>query len=276
MIELNHVSFSYGDDEVLKDISLSFKEGEFCALLGSNGSGKSTLAKLLNGLLVPSTGDVTVCGMNTRDEKRLFDIRKNVGMVFQNPDNQLVTAIVEDEAAFGAENLGIEPEEIRLRVDEALAAVGMEKHRKRQVCELSGGEKQRTAIASVLAMRPKTIVFDEATAMLDPRGRADFMETVQRLRKTEGISVILITHYMDEAAEADRVLVLEKGKILMDGSPNTVFSRAKQLSGIGLDVPQMMRLSLELKKLGLDMPQDVLTVEETADIILKMRGEVNA
>lgn len=275
MIELKNVSFSYEDEEVLHNISTVFNDGEFCAVLGHNGSGKSTLAKLLNGILTPTSGEVIAYGMNTADDDKLFDIRKKVGMVFQNPDNQIVTAIVEDEVAFGAENLCLEPERIRRRVNEALLSVNLSRHHRRQTANLSGGEKQRLAIASVLVMHPKMIVFDESTAMLDPKGREDFMRIVNFLNKEKGMSVVLVTHFMDEAAMADRVLVLDNGSIVMDNTPKKVFCEWEKLQKYGLDIPQMTRLALELRELGLEVPYDVLSVEEMADILLKVRGADN-
>lgn len=273
MIELKNVSYSYGDEAVLKNISITFKDGEFCAVLGHNGSGKSTLAKLLNGILVPKSGKVTVYGLSTADENNLMNIRKNVGMVFQNPDNQIVSAIVEDDVAFGAENLCVPPQEIRKRVDKALDAVNMTRYGKAQTAMLSGGQKQRVAIAGVLAMQPKTIVFDESTAMLDPKGRADFMNIVKELNTNYGMNIILVTHFMEEAAEADRVIVLEDGEIIMDDTPKKVFENSERLVNTGLGIPQMTMLAHELNALGIDMPVNVVSVEETAKILLTRKME---
>ena len=273
MIELKNVSYSYGDEAVLKNISITFKDGEFCAVLGHNGSGKSTLAKLLNGILVPKSGKVTVYGLSTADENNLMNIRKNVGMVFQNPDNQIVSAIVEDDVAFGAENLCVPPQEIRKRVDKALDAVNMTRYGKAQTAMLSGGQKQRVAIAGVLAMQPKTIVFDESTAMLDPKGRADFMNIVKELNTNYGMNIILVTHFMEEAAEADRVIVWEDGEIIMDDTPKKVFENSERLVNTGLGIPQMTMLAHELNALGIDMPVNVVSVEETAKILLTRKME---
>ena len=255
--------FRYSDQEemVLRDINLKVKKGEFVVIIGHNGSGKSTLAKHINALLVPSLGRVEVMGMDTRDVSKAWEIRQRVGMVFQNPDNQLVAAIVEEDVAFGPENQGVPSAEIRRRVDEALREVGLYEYRTHGPHLLSGGQKQRVAIAGVLAMRPDCIVLDEATAMLDPRGRQELMEVVRRLNKNEGKTIIHITHYMEEAAEADRVLVMDRGRIVLEGTPREVFSKADRLKELGLDVPALTELALKLRKKGIKLP-DILTEDE--------------
>ncbi|HZX46092.1 MAG TPA: energy-coupling factor transporter ATPase [Clostridia bacterium] len=255
--------FRYSDQEemVLRDINLKVKKGEFVVIIGHNGSGKSTLAKHINALLVPSLGKVEVMGMDTRDPAKAWEIRQRVGMVFQNPDNQLVAAIVEEDVAFGPENQGVPTAEIRRRVDEALREVGLYEYRTHGPHLLSGGQKQRVAIAGVLAMRPDCIVLDEATAMLDPRGRQEFMEVVRRLNKNEGKTIIHITHYMEEAVEADRVLVMDQGRIVLEGTPREVFSKVNRLKELGLDVPALTELALKLRKKGVKLP-DILTEEE--------------
>lgn len=267
MISIKNLSFKYDyEDEnaiqILKDINLEIKEGEFVALLGHNGSGKSTLAKLINGLLLPGQGDVLVDGMNTRSEEEIWDIRRTAGMVFQNPDNQLVATIVEDEVAFGPENMGVEPSEIRRRVDRALEDVGMADYKKNAPHLLSGGQKQRVAIAGILAMSPKYIILDEPTAMLDPSGRREVMDTLIKLNKEEGKTIILITHYMEEAAISDRVVVMEDGSMVLSGTPREVFSQVDKIKGLGLDVPQVTELAYELKKDGLEISTEVLNIEE--------------
>ncbi len=267
MISIKNLSFKYDyEDEnaiqILKDINLEIKEGEFVALLGHNGSGKSTLAKLINGLLLPGQGDVLVDGMNTKNEEEIWDIRRTAGMVFQNPDNQLVATIVEDEVAFGPENMGVEASEIRRRVDRALEDVGMADYKKNAPHLLSGGQKQRVAIAGILAMSPKYIILDEPTAMLDPSGRREVMDTLVKLNKEEGKTIILITHYMEEAAVSDRVVVMEDGNIVLRGTPREVFSQVDKIKGLGLDVPQVTELAYELKKDGLDISTEVLNIEE--------------
>ena len=267
MISINNLSFKYDYEdenakEILKDINLEIKEGEFVALLGHNGSGKSTLAKLINGLLLPGQGDVLVDGMNTKSEEEIWDIRRTAGMVFQNPDNQLVATIVEDEVAFGPENMGIEPSEIRKRVDSALEDVGMADYKKNAPHLLSGGQKQRVAIAGILAMSPKYIILDEPTAMLDPSGRREVIDTLIKLNKEEGKTIILITHYMEEAAISDRVVVMEDGNMVLSGTPREVFSQVDKIKGLGLDVPQVTELAYELKKDGFDISGEVLNIEE--------------
>lgn len=274
MIKLENLSCAYGEDEdkylVIKDLSLHIEKGSFVAVLGHNGSGKSTLAKHLNGILLPEGGKVYVMGMDTADESLIFKIRSTAGMVFQNPDNQMVTAVVEDEVAFAPENLGVPPEEIRKRVDECLKTVNMSKYASFAPSRLSGGQKQRVAIASVLAMEPLCIILDEPTAMLDPSGRAEVIKTIKMLNKQRGITVILITHYMEEAAEADRVIVLDKGRAVMDDVPKKVFSQVERIKGLGLDVPQVTELVHALRAEGIDLPGDILTVEECVDAMIKL------
>lgn len=266
IINVNDVSFEYITDEsTLKAIdkfSLDVKKGEFVAIIGHNGSGKSTLSKNLNAILLPSEGEILIDGLDTRQENKLWDIRQTAGMVFQNPDNQIVATVVEEDVAFGPENLGVEPKEIKKRVEESLKSVGMYELRDRQPHLLSGGQKQRVAIAGIIAMKPKCIIFDEATAMLDPSGRKEVMKTIKRLNKEENITTLHITHFMEEAVEADRVIVMEKGKKLLEGTPREVFSNIKMLRKIGLDVPYMTELSSLLREDGLDISSDILTVDE--------------
>ena len=275
IIKFDNVSFAYElEDEgivnAVNDFSLEVPEGQFLAVLGHNGCGKSTVAKLINGILVPNKGKVTVEGMDTSDEEKTVDIRKTVGMVFQNPDNQIVATIVEDDVAFGPENLGVEPSEIRKAVDSALKAVGMYEFRKREPHRLSGGQKQRVAIAGVIAMNTKCIVMDEPTAMLDPQGRKEGMDTVMKLNREFGITVILITHYMDEAVKADRVIVMDGGRIAMDGTPKEVFRNVERMKKLGLDVPQATELAYRLRKKGFKLPEDILDENECAEAILKV------
>lgn len=275
IIKFDNVSFTYElEDEgivnAVNDFSLEVPEGQFLAVLGHNGCGKSTVAKLINGILVPNKGKVTVEGMDTSDEEKTVDIRKTVGMVFQNPDNQIVATIVEDDVAFGPENLGVEPSEIRKAVDSALKAVGMYEFRKREPHRLSGGQKQRVAIAGVIAMNTKCIVMDEPTAMLDPQGRKEVMDTVMKLNREFGITVILITHYMDEAVKADRVIVMDGGRIAMDGTPKEVFRNVERMKKLGLDVPQATELAYRLRKKGFKLPEDILDENECAEAILKV------
>lgn len=275
IIKFDNVSFAYElEDEgvvnAVNDFSLEVPEGQFLAVLGHNGCGKSTVAKLINGILVPNKGKVTVEGMDTSDEGKTVDIRKTVGMVFQNPDNQIVATIVEDDVAFGPENLGVEPSEIRKAVDSALKAVGMYEFRKREPHRLSGGQKQRVAIAGVIAMNTKCIVMDEPTAMLDPQGRKEVMDTVMKLNREFGITVILITHYMDEAVKADRVIVMDGGRIAMDGTPKEVFRNVERMKKLGLDVPQATELAYRLRKKGFKLPEDILDENECAEAILKV------
>lgn len=258
--------------EVLHGVSIDIRKGEFVALLGHNGSGKSTMAKHMNAILLPSGGKVLVGGMDTSDDNLLMDIRRAVGMVFQNPDNQLVATIVEEDVAFGPENLGVPSKEIRERVDEALKAVGMYEYRRHAPHKLSGGQKQRVAIAGIIAMRPQCIVFDEPTAMLDPRGRHEVMTTIDKLKNELGITVVLITHYMDEAARADRVIIMDDGKILTEGTPGEVFSQIDMLRTHHLDVPQSTELAQYLRSKGYDIPADVLTPEECARAIFAAKN----
>ena len=267
-IEANSISFSYPayDDVipplVLDGVSISIEEGEFVAVLGHNGSGKSTLAKHFNAILVPGEGEVYVNGIKTAEESKLFEIRQEVGMVFQNPDNQIVATIIEEDVAFALENLGVPPKEIRERVDDALKKVDMYEYRLHAPNQLSGGQKQRIAIAGIVAMRPKCVVLDEPTAMLDPKGRREVMETIKQLNKELGITVVIITHYMDEAAMCDRVAIVDDGKVIMDSTPREVFAKVDEIKKIGLDVPQVTELCHELKKEGFDLPDCVLTEEE--------------
>ena len=267
IIETRDLCFSYDEEKgglALDNVSLSFEEGSFVAILGHNGSGKSTLAKHMNAILLPTGGKVFVGGMDTADEAHLFDVRKTAGMVFQNPDNQIVATVVEEDVAFACENMGLPPAEIRQRVDESLAAVGMTAFARHAPHLLSGGQKQRVAIAGVLAMRPRCIVMDEPTAMLDPSGRAEVMEAVRRLRKETGMTVILITHHMDEAAQADRLVVMSKGKVIADGAPKEVFQDVEGLKAVGLTVPQTTELLWQLRQEGLNVPLDALSDEECA------------
>ena len=279
IVSIKNLCFDYTNEEteevthVLKGVSLEINKGEFVAVLGHNGSGKSTLAKHLNVILVPTSGSVTVDGLDTSDEKNLFEIRRRVGMVFQNPDNQMVANIVEEDVAFAPENLGVPREEIRRRVDNALAAVNMSRFAKHAPHMLSGGQKQRIAIAGVLAMEPDIIVLDEPTAMLDPIGRREIIETVKKLNREKNMTVILITHYMEEAVEADRVVVIDSGVLEFDGTPSEIFSQVERMRGLGLDIPQSTELAYELKKCGIDIGTDVLTVEECIDRIIEKSGE---
>lgn len=246
----------------LDDVSLEVQKGEFVAILGHNGSGKSTVAKHINALLSPTEGAVFVNDMDTQDEEHLWDIRKSAGMVFQNPDNQIIATVVEEDVAFGPENIGVPTEEIWRRVEESLTAVGMTAYRTHSPNKLSGGQKQRVAIAGIMAMRPDCIILDEPTAMLDPVGRKEVMKTVHELNKIEGVTILLITHYMDEVIDADRVIVMDEGKIVMQGTPRQVFSQVDKLKGYRLDVPQVTELAYELKKQGVLMPDGILTIEE--------------
>lgn len=275
IIKVDNLIFEYTSDETtyraIDDFNLDIKKGEFVAIIGHNGSGKSTLSKNLNAILVPTSGDINIKGMNTKDEKYLWDIRQTAGMVFQNPDNQIVATIVEEDVAFGCENLGIPPQEIRLRVDEALKNVDMYDLRERQPHLLSGGQKQRVAIAGIIAMRPECIIFDEATAMLDPSGRQEVMNTIKRLNKEYNITVLHITHFMEEAVEADRVIVMEKGKLALGGTPREVFSNVTRLKEIGLDVPYMTELAHLLKEDGLDIRDNILTVDEMVGELCQLR-----
>lgn len=283
MIETKNLSFIYREEDmesgeikeekVLKDINIEIEKGSFTAVLGHNGSGKSTLAKHFNAILLPSGGKVYVKGMDTADENNIFNIRQSAGMVFQNPDNQMVAALVEDEVAFAPENLGIEPKEIRRRVDECLEIVNMTKYAQSSPSKLSGGQKQRVAIASVLAMNPEILILDEPTAMLDPKGRSEVIKTIKMLNEEKDITVVLITHYMDEAAQADRTVVIDDGEIVLDGTPKEVFKNVEKLKSLGLDVPQVTELAYELRKMGIEISDDVLTVDECFDEIIRILGE---
>ena len=275
IIKVRDLVFEYVSEEsahrAVDNFSLDIKKGEFVAVIGHNGSGKSTLSKNMNAILIPTSGDVFVNGMNTRDEENIWNIRQNAGMVFQNPDNQIVATIVEEDVAFGCENLGIDPVEIRERVDEALKSVDMYEMRDRQPHLLSGGQKQRVAIAGIIAMRPDCIIFDEATAMLDPSGRAEVMSTIKRLNKEYNITVLHITHFMEEAVEADRVIVMEKGRKVLEGTPREVFNHVGELKRIGLDVPYMTELSHLLADDGINIKQDILTVDEMVGELCQLR-----
>ena len=283
MIETKNLSFIYREEDmesgeikeekVLKDINIEIEKGSFTAVLGHNGSGKSTLAKHFNAILLPSGGKVYVKGMDTADENNIFNIRQSAGMVFQNPDNQMVAALVEDEVAFAPENLGVEPKEIRRRVDECLEIVNMTKYAPSSPSKLSGGQKQRVAIASVLAMNPEILILDEPTAMLDPKGRSEVIKTIKMLNEEKDITVVLITHYMDEAAQADRTVVIDDGEIVLDGTPKEVFKNVEKLKSLGLDVPQVTELAYELRKMGIEISDDVLTVDECFDEIIRILGE---
>lgn len=270
MIQTNHMSHTYTDEtgnvvKALDDVTLTINKGEFVSIIGTNGSGKSTLAKHFNVLLTPSEGDVLVLGMNTKEPEKLWDIRQHVGMVFQNPDNQIVAAIVEEDVAFGPENLGVEPKEIRRRVDEALASVNMTEYALHSPGLLSGGQKQRIAIAGVLAMKPACIVLDEPTAMLDPTGRKEVLETVRRLNKEEGITIVYITHFMEEAVASDRVVVMKNGKLIEEGTPHQIFSQVEMLKDLGLDVPVAAEVAHKLAQQGISMPAGIITEEELGD-----------
>lgn len=271
MIRVQDVKFRYDPEQptyAVDGVSLNVRRGEFVAVLGANGCGKSTLAKHFNAILLPETGTVLVENMDTRGEDHLYDIRQKVGMVFQNPDNQIVANVVEEDVAFAPENLGVSSREIRQRVDDALAAVGMGEFARHAPHLLSGGQKQRIAIAGVLAMEPECIVLDEATAMLDPVGRREVLSAVHRLNREKGITVVLITHHMNEAEDADRVVVMDDGKVIMDGAPRQVFTQVERLRSMGLTVPDTVDLLDRLRKDGLDVPLTALTVEECADAIL--------
>lgn len=275
MIKVKNLSYSYSHEnntvqQVLKNININISDGEFVAVLGHNGSGKSTFAKHLNAILLPVGGCVYIDGIPTSDEDKLWDIRSKVGMVFQNPDNQIVASIVEDDVAFAPENLAVEPKEIRKRVDEALDAVGMSEYKKHAPHMLSGGQKQRVAIAGIIAMKPNIIVMDEPTAMLDPIGRREVIQTILNLKEKYGITIVLITHNMDEAAKADRIVVIDDGEIIIDDTPRHVFKNVEKLKSIGLDVPQATLLAYELKKMGYPVRDDVLSVDECTEEIYKL------
>lgn len=271
IIEVKNVTYEYSDEDntfaAVKNLSLNIERGSFTVILGHNGSGKSTLAKMLNGLNKPTSGDVFVDGLNTKDEKTEIEVKRKVGMVFQNPDNQIIASIVEEDVAFGPENLGIEPKEIEKRVDEALKATDMLQFKKSTPHRLSGGQKQRIAIAGIIAMEPECLVLDEPTAMLDPKGRAEIISTLHRLNRENGITVVLITHYMEEAQNADRVIVMNDGKIIADDKPKVIFSDVESLKRVGLDVPQTAELLYNLKKNGFNVDTHAISIKEAAEQI---------
>jgi len=273
IIELHNVNFSYPTHEdeisvqILKNVSLEIKKGEFVVVIGRNGSGKSTMARLMNALLIPVEGTVIVKAMDTRDENNLWEIRRTAGMIFQNPDNQIIGTSVEEDIAFAPENLGVPPLEIRERVDEAMKLVGISEYARHAPHLLSGGQKQRVAIAGIIAMRPECVILDESTAMLDPIGRREVMKVISQLNKEEGITIILITHHMDEAANADRVVVVDDGNIVIEGTPRQVFSKVEKMKELGLDVPQTVELFNLLSKSGIDIRHDVLTVDEAVECL---------
>ena len=268
MIEIKGLFYQYDSKtEALRGIDLTVPEGQFVAILGHNGSGKSTLAMHLNALLLPTAGDVTVDGLNSKNPEDFWPLRQRVGMVFQNPDNQLIATSVEEDTAFGPENLGIEPARIRTQVDEALESVGMDAYKDKAVHLLSGGQKQRVAIAGIMAMRPKVLVLDEPTAMLDPRGRREVMDAVRKLNREEGITVVYITHMMEEAVTAHRVLVMEEGRIVMDGPPAEIFSRVDEMKKLRLDVPLAVEMTWRLRQHGITLPGEPLTIEELAEVL---------
>lgn len=277
MIKSEDLVFKYVNTEeqtekvAINHVSMEVKKGEFLVILGHNGSGKSTMAKHMNALLLPSGGKMYVDGLDTSDIENLWEVRRRAGMVFQNPDNQLVATIVEEDVAFGPENLGIDPKEIRERVDDSLKAVGMYEYRKHTPHLLSGGQKQRIAIAGILAMRPKCIVLDEPTAMLDPSGRNEVMKTIKEVNKKFGITIILITHYMDEAAQADRIIVMDKGEKVMEGVPREIFSQVEKIKSIGLDVPQVTELAYELQKEGVDISTEILNIDEMVNALCQLK-----
>ena len=275
IIRAKDVTFAYDDSDVtaVSGVSLEVKEGAFVCVLGRNGSGKSTLAKLFNALAVPQKGELTVAGIRVDDKCDVFEVRSKCGMVFQNPDNQLVATVVEEDVAFGLENLGVEPDEIRRRVDEALAVVGMSEYAHAAPHNLSGGQKQRIAIAGVIAMRPSIIVFDESTAMLDPSGRREVMQVARRLNREEGITVLWITHFMEEAAQADYLYVMDDGDIALEGTPREVFEHAQTVRKLGLDVPEMTELAGNLRGAGLALPMGILTVEEMAVELCRLKSQ---
>ena len=278
ILETKDLHFRYDEEEgpspvVLDGVNLQIQAGTFVAVLGHNGSGKSTLAKHMNAILLPTGGKVYVDGMDTADEEKLMDIRRTVGMVFQNPDNQIVANVVEEDVAFAPENLGVPPEEIRRRVDDALKAVGMYEYREHAPHLLSGGQKQRVAIAGVIAMQPRCIVLDEPTAMLDPIGRSEVLKTIKELNRTSGVTVVLITHHMDEAAQADRLVVMSKGKVMADGAPRQVFQRVEELKAVGLTVPETTELLWELRKAGVDVSLDALSDEECAQELYQLLNQ---
>ena len=276
MIKVQDVRFRYDPEQpkyAVDGVSLDIRRGEFVAVLGANGCGKSTLAKHFNAILLPEAGTVLVEGMDTRNEDHLYDVRQKVGMVFQNPDNQIVATIVEEDVAFALENLGVPPEEIRTRIDEAMKLAGIYEKREAAPYKLSGGQKQRVAIAGVIAMRPDCLVMDESTAMLDPIGREKVMRTVKKLNDEYGITVVMITHYMEEVIDADRVIVMDDGKLVMDGTPREIFSRVKELKEYRLDVPQVTELAYELKQAGVNLPDGILTMDELMEKLLPILHE---
>ena len=278
IIKTDNLSFSYKNSEkekiVLNELNLNIEEGSFTAIIGHNGSGKSTFAKHINAILLPTGGSITVCGIDTQEEAKLYELRKSAGMVFQNPDNQIVATIVEEDVAFGLENIGIEYEEMHKRVKDALLSINMYDYRKRPPHLLSGGQKQRVAIAGILAMQPKCIILDEPTAMLDPKGRKEVMDTIVSLNKEKNITIVLITHYMNEAAMADRVIVLDGGQIAFDDSPRNVFSHEKELVELGLNVPQSVALIHRLREYGLSIDNEALTPSECVKEILRQRNKL--
>ncbi|WP_297630624.1 energy-coupling factor transporter ATPase [uncultured Clostridium sp.] len=279
MIKCEKLSFKYTADEgdnvveryAIKDIDLTVEKGEFLVVLGHNGSGKSTVAKHMNALLIPSSGVIYVDELDTRDEKNVWTVRSKAGMVFQNPDNQMVATIVEEDVAFGPENLGVPPEEIRRRVDESLEKVGMTEYKRHAPHLLSGGQKQRVAIAGILAMQPECIIFDEPTAMLDPSGRKEVLKNIKEINEEYGITIVLITHYMDEAAEADRVVVIDGGKVVLEGKPKKVFSNVEKMKELGLDVPQVTEIVYELNKCGFNLDEEILNVDEMVDALCQLK-----
>ena len=278
MIKCNNVSFKYRANEeeqeekyAVNDVSFEVEKGEFLVILGHNGSGKSTIAKHMNAILLPSEGTVIIDGLDTTKEENLWEIRAKAGMVFQNPDNQLVATIVEEDVAFGPENLGVEPAEIRKRVDDSLKKVGMYEYRRHAPHLLSGGQKQRIAIAGILAMKPECIIFDEPTAMLDPSGRREVLNHIKEVNKKYGITIVLITHYMDEAAQADRVIVMDEGKTILEGKPRDVFANVEKMKNLGLDVPQVTELAYELKKSGISIDTNILNVDEMVDALCQLK-----
>jgi len=281
IISTQKVEFHYSNEydeknppkQVLKGISLDIKKGEFVAVLGHNGSGKSTIAKHMNAILLPTGGKVYAAGIDTHDEDKLFDIRQHVGMVFQNPDNQIVATIVEEDVAFALENLGVDPDEMRERVDDALKSVGMYDYREHAPHQLSGGQKQRVAIAGIIAMRPDCIVLDEPTAMLDPKGRQEVIKTIRRLNQKYGITIVLITHYMDEAAAADRIVVMDSGQIILDDIPSEVFSNVELLKSVGLDVPQVTEFMYLLGKNGLETDTHIISEDKCVELLLSLLSE---
>lgn len=276
MIQIEDLVFEYTREEdqehvlAIKGVSLSVERGSFTAVIGKNGSGKSTLAKNINALLLPSSGAVYVNGYDTREEENIWDVRQSAAMVFQNPDNQIVSSIVEDDVAFGPENLGVPPGEIRMRVDHSLQAVNMYQHRKKAPHLLSGGQKQRVAIAGAIAMKPDCIVFDEPTAMLDPKGRSEVMSIIKGLHE-EGITVVLITHFMEEAAEAERIVIMDQGKIALDGAPREVFARADEIRAMNLDVPLTIELCHRLRKRGIEVPENIINMEEMVEFLCQYK-----